>query len=42
MIRKATPADRPEILEIYSRARQFMRETGNPSQWGDTYPPRRW
>ena len=38
MIRRATPADRPEILEIYSRARQFMRETGNPTQWGDTYP----
>lgn len=39
MIRTAVPADRAEILEIYARARRFMRDAGNPTQWGDTYPP---
>ena len=39
MIRTATSADRSEILEIYARARRFMQETGNPTQWGDSYPP---
>ena len=39
MIRTATPADRAEILKIYARARRFMRQAGNPTQWGDLYPP---
>lgn len=39
-IRKALPADLDHILRIYAAARQFMRETGNPTQWGDHYPPR--
>lgn len=39
MIRKATPADRPDILAIYARARSFMAQAGNPTQWGSTYPP---
>lgn len=38
MIRKATPADREEILAIYANARQFMVQAGNPTQWGSTYP----
>lgn len=35
------PADRsqlPCILEIYAAARQYMRDHGNPNQWGDAHP----
>ena len=38
MIRKAGFSDLERILEIYAEARQFMRETGNPNQWGNTNP----
>ena len=37
--RPARWEDLPEILSIYARARQFMKDTGNPTQWGDTHPP---
>ena len=37
-IRKATKADFAEIKEIYARARAYMKETGNPTQWKNTYP----
>ncbi|MCQ2591731.1 MAG: 2-dehydropantoate 2-reductase [Treponema sp.] len=33
-IRKALLSDLPELLKIYERARQFMKENGNESQWG--------
>lgn len=35
---KASLEELPEILWIYEAARQFMRENGNPAQWGKTYP----
>ncbi|MDR0859132.1 MAG: GNAT family N-acetyltransferase [Oscillospiraceae bacterium] len=38
LIRKTTAADLPAVLEIYVEARQFMRDNGNPAQWGDTHP----
>ena len=38
-VRRATYADLPAVLEIYAQARQYMKESGNPNQWGDTYPP---
>lgn len=39
-IQKATYADLPAMMELYSRARVFMAETGNPHQWGDrSWPP---
>lgn len=38
-IRLANASDLPAILSIYQRARQFMADTGNKTQWGDTYPP---
>lgn len=38
MIRKAQTEDFPRILEIYAYARQFMRDNGNPTQWGDGAP----
>lgn len=37
-IRRATLADIPEMLRIFASARQFMAQTGNPSQWADNYP----
>ncbi|MBQ8214396.1 MAG: GNAT family N-acetyltransferase [Clostridia bacterium] len=37
-IRKAEMGDLPIILEIYADARRYMRENGNPHQWGDGYP----
>lgn len=37
-IRKANMAEYDEILRIYERARQFMRETGNPNQWKNSEP----
>lgn len=38
MIRTASPADLPVILDIYAGARRFMAETGNPTQWGNRWP----
>lgn len=39
-IRKTTMEDLDTALELYARARQFMKEHGNPTQWGDNHPPR--
>ena len=39
-IRKAKISDMGEIERIYSAAREYMRENGNPTQWGDSYPPK--
>ncbi len=38
MIRKAVAADLGRCLEIYESAREFMRQNGNPDQWGTEYP----
>ena len=38
MVRLAKYQDLPKILEIYEYARQYMRDQGNPTQWGDTHP----
>ena len=38
--RNATIADFEEILAIYERARRYMRETGNKTQWSGGYPSR--
>ena len=37
-IRKATMADIPRVMEVYAAARQFMKESGNPTQWTEGYP----
>lgn len=37
-IRQATKQDLPWILVLYQSARKFMKENGNPNQWGDEYP----
>lgn len=38
MIRKATPTDLDAVLSVYRSARAFMAASGNPTQWGSTYP----
>ncbi len=38
MIRLAHKEDIDTLLEIYTSARKYMRENGNPTQWPDTYP----
>lgn len=35
----AENSDLPRILEIYAYARDFMKNTANPTQWGDHFPP---
>ena len=39
-IRKTTERDIPEVCRIYAQARDFMRESGNPDQWGNEDPTR--
>ena len=38
-IRKTQVRDLESVLAIYAHARDFMRKTGNPTQWGDIWPP---
>ena len=37
-IRHTRPEDLPVMQEIFADARAFMRENGNPDQWGDRFP----
>ena len=37
MIRLANINDLTDVLAIYDRARNFMRESGNPNQWKSAY-----
>lgn len=38
MIRKATYDDLPELMEVFGKAREIMRASGNMNQWNDGYP----
>ena len=38
IIRKSTVNDLPQIDKIYTDAKTFMRENGNPNQWKGDYP----
>lgn len=38
-IRRTEPADLEQVLALYEEARQFMRDHGNPDQWGNSHPP---
>ena len=38
-IEKARLEDLPQILQIYAYARKFMKQSGNPRQWGNSFPP---
>ena len=37
-IRKASVQDLGQIMQVYDKARKFMRENGNAEQWGEDYP----
>ena len=37
-VRKSTPGDLTRLQEIFSLAREFMAQSGNPSQWSPDYP----
>ena len=37
-IRKTTPEDLNDVERIFERARRFMKENGNPTQWKDDRP----
>jgi hypothetical protein len=37
-IRKATIDDLDDIMGIYKIAQDFMIKSGNPNQWGHSYP----
>lgn len=37
-IRKAEQNDLDSILKIYKTAREYMRKSGNPTQWGNNKP----
>ena len=37
-VRIANQRDVPRILKLYATARDFMRRSGNPTQWPDDYP----
>ena len=39
-LRQAKIEDLESILRLYEEARRFMRQAGNPDQWGEDYPPR--
>ena len=38
--RRARPEELDRLMAIYAAARAFMRESGNPTQWPEGYPPR--
>lgn len=38
-IRKTREEDLEAVMELYSQARQFMKENGNATQWGSHHPP---
>ena len=40
LIRNTQISEIDSVMEIYSIARAFMRNSGNPNQWGDGYPSR--
>lgn len=39
-IRLTKPEELDAVMQIYARAREFMRNQGNPTQWGSTEPKR--
>ena len=40
-IRHTEIADLPAVMGVYAHARAMMKQTGNPDQWRDSYPPER-
>lgn len=37
-IRETTSTDIPSLMKIFACAQKYMKENGNPTQWGDDYP----
>lgn len=37
-VRRANAGDIDQMLDLYAAAREFMRDTGNATQWPDGYP----
>ena len=37
-IRKTKSSEIDAVMKIYASAREFMKKTGNPNQWGDNRP----
>lgn len=37
-IRKTRPEELQQLMKLYENARGFMARSGNPTQWGNTYP----
>ena len=37
-VRLAKTTDMPSLFKVYERARAYMKQTGNPTQWGSHYP----
>lgn len=38
-IRKANKDEIPKLLRIFGIAKEYMKNSGNPNQWGPEYPP---
>ncbi len=38
LVRNATESDYDRVMEIYKSAQDFMISSGNPTQWGHSYP----
>ena len=38
IIRLTKEEDIPKVMEIFNQARIYMKDNGNPDQWGDTWP----
>ena len=39
-IRKTKMDDLDDVCDIYDYARNYMKQNGNPEQWGNVHPPR--
>ena len=39
-VRVADLGDLESVMQVYATAREFMKRTGNPTQWGNWYPPK--
>lgn len=37
-VRRTQEKDIESVMNIYAKARRFMKENGNPTQWGDDFP----
>ena len=37
-VRQAQTDDLSAVLSVYATAREYMKRSGNPDQWGDSYP----